>query len=100
LFDGECWLPRQVVADYLYRTRQKPKKVLVSETFLTKRERQILDLTATGASNVDIAEKLNLSMHTVKTHIYNLFKKLGVSNRMQAVNWAKEHLEEFNNEQA
>ncbi len=100
LFDGECWLPRQIVADYLYRTRQKPKKVLVSETFLTKRERQILDLTATGASNVDIAEKLNLSMHTVKTHIYNLFKKLGVSNRMQAVNWAKEHLEEFSNEQA
>lgn len=95
LFDGECWLPRQIVADYLHRTRQKPKKVSVCDTVLTKREIQILDLTATGASNVDIAEKLNLSMHTVKTHIYNLFKKIGVSNRIQAVNWAKEHLEAF-----
>jgi ATP/maltotriose-dependent transcriptional regulator MalT len=34
-----------------------------------------------------------VSMHTVKTHIYNLFKKIDVSNRIQAVNWAKDNLE-------
>lgn len=34
-------------------------------------------------------------MHTVKTHIYNLFKKIGVANRIQAVNWAKEYMEEL-----
>lgn len=62
---------------------------------LTKREVQILQLTATGATNTEIAEQLNVSMHTVKTHIYNLFKKIGVANRMQAVNWAQDHLEEF-----
>ena len=44
LFDGECWLPRQIVADYLYRTRQKPKKVLVSRNLLTKKRRQILSI--------------------------------------------------------
>jgi len=34
-------------------------------------------------------------MHTVKTHIYNLFKKIGAGNRIQAVNWAKEYMEEL-----
>ena len=59
---------------------------------LTRREKQILSLTATGATNTEIANNLNVSMHTVKTHIYNLFKKIDVSNRIQAVNWAKENL--------
>jgi len=95
LFLGEHWFPRQLMADYLYRTRQKPKPKLNIDTPLTKREIQILQLTATGATNTEIADKLNVSMHTVKTHIYNLFKKLGVGNRMQAVNWAQDHLEEF-----
>lgn len=95
LFAGDCWLPRQLVADYLYRTRQKPKRKVKVETALTRREIQILQLTSTGATNTEIADQLNVSMHTVKTHIYNLFKKLGVANRMQAVNWAQENLEEF-----
>lgn len=95
LFAGDYWLPRQLMADYLYRTRQKPKPKVSLDSALTKREIQILQLTATGATNTEIADQLNVSMHTVKTHIYNLFKKLGVANRMQAVNWAQDHLEEF-----
>lgn len=95
LFAGEYWLSRQLVADYLYRTRKKPKPKIPMKAELTKREVQILQLTATGATNTEIAEQLNVSMHTVKTHIYNLFKKIGVANRMQAVNWAQDHLEEF-----
>lgn len=96
LFDGEYWLPRQLVSDYLQRTRQKPKRTPTCPIVLTKREKQVLYLTATGATNTEIADKLNLSMHTIKTHIYNLFRKIDVSNRMQAVNWAKENLPEFN----
>ncbi len=95
LFDGEYWLPRQLVADYLQRTRQKPRRIGVADTVLTRREKQILRLTATGATNVEIAERLNVSMHTVKTHIYNLFKKIGAGNRIQAVNWAKEYMDEL-----
>lgn len=95
LFDGEYWLPRQLVADYLQRTRQKPRRMGISDTVLTRREKQILRLTATGATNIEIADQLNVSMHTVKTHIYNLFKKIGVANRIQAVNWAKEYMEEL-----
>ena len=45
-----------------------------------------------GASNTEIADSLFVSEHTVKSHLYNVFKKLNVKNRLQAVSWAKEYL--------
>ena len=93
IFEGEFWLSRRLMAQYLERTRSKPRKVTHNANLLTRREKQILNLTATGATNTEIAAHLNVSMHTVKTHIYNLFKKIDVSNRIQAVNWAKDNLE-------
>lgn len=95
LFEGEYWLPRHLIHAYLQCTRKKPKRLSASLTSLTKREGQIIRRMGTGATNIEIAAELHLSMHTIKTHIYNLFKKLGVANRMQAVNWAKENLDEF-----
>jgi DNA-binding NarL/FixJ family response regulator len=95
IFEGEYWLSRRLIAQYLGLTRIKPRKVSHNANLLTRRERQILSHTATGATNTEIAEHLNVSMHTVKTHIYNLFKKINVSNRIQAVNWAKDNLEEI-----
>ena len=100
IFEGEFWLSRRLMAQYLERTRSKPRKVTHNANILTKREKQILRLTATGATNTEIAEHLNVSMHTVKTHIYNLFKKISVSNRIQAVNWAKDNLEDLLQESA
>lgn len=93
IFNGELWLSRRLIAEYLVRTRSKPRKVSSCSNLLTRREKQILSLTATGATNTQIAENLNVSMHTVKTHIYNLFKKIDATNRIQAVNWAKDNLE-------
>ena len=52
---------------------------------LTQREKEVLSLVAKGASNNDIAQKLFLKEVTVKTHLNNVFKKLKVSNRTQAV---------------
>jgi DNA-binding NarL/FixJ family response regulator len=95
IFEGEFWLSRRLIAQYLERTRIKPRKVIHNASLLTRREKQILSLTATGATNTEIAKNLNVSMHTVKTHIYNLFKKIDVSNRIQAVNWAKDNLEDI-----
>ena len=57
---------------------------------LTKREFQILRLIASGMSNKEIALELKLSNNTVKAHIMNVYQKLGVSRRVQAVNKAKE----------
>ena len=52
---------------------------------LTKRELGVLQLIARGSSNPEIAKELVLALDTVKRHVYNIFAKLGVKNRMQAV---------------
>ncbi|MFH1935680.1 MAG: helix-turn-helix transcriptional regulator [Pseudomonadota bacterium] len=59
---------------------------------LTPREVEILTMMATGATNANIADKLCISPHTVKTHIYNIFKKIDVPNRLQASLWATKNL--------
>jgi len=62
---------------------------LVSQFELSKRELEILGLLAQGHSNQEIAAKLFVSLSTVKTHIQNLFEKLDVKRRTQAVEKAK-----------
>jgi len=93
LIAGDLWIPRKLLKAYLQQTRTAYRTAEDSSQLLTKRELQILKLTATGATNAQIADKLNVSMHTVKTHMYNLFKKIGASNRVQAINWANENLD-------
>ncbi|MEZ4961348.1 MAG: LuxR C-terminal-related transcriptional regulator [Saprospiraceae bacterium] len=57
---------------------------------LSKREHEVLTLMAQGHSNQEIADELCLSLNTVKTHSSNLFIKLDVKRRTQAVQRAKE----------
>ena len=56
---------------------------------LSKRELEVLQLMAEGLSNHEIAERLYVSLSTVKTHSRNLFDKLGVTRRTQAIDKAK-----------
>ncbi len=51
---------------------------------LSKRETQILGLIAEGYSNLEIAENLNITINTVKSHIVSIFNKIGVCDRTQA----------------
>jgi ATP/maltotriose-dependent transcriptional regulator MalT len=60
-----------------------------SSSTLTERERQVLDLMASGATNREIAGSLYLSPHTVKEHTSALYKKLEVRNRTEAVQRAQ-----------
>lgn len=57
--------------------------------FLTSREIEVLKALTEGLSNKEIGEKLFISISTVKTHIINIYSKLGVKNRVEAVNEAK-----------
>jgi len=57
---------------------------------LSDREREVLELIATGATNGEIAGRLFLSPHTVKEHTSSLYRKLGVRNRAEAVRRADE----------
>lgn len=57
---------------------------------ISKREHEVLELMAKGLSNQEIADKLFVSLNTIKTHSSNLFMKLEVSRRTQAVQKAKQ----------
>ena len=57
---------------------------------LSKREFEVLVLISSGLSNQEIADKLFVSVNTIKTHSSNLFQKLDVSRRTQAIQKAKE----------
>jgi len=57
---------------------------------LTEREREILDLIAQGRNNAEIADRLVLSPKTVRNHVSNIFSKLQVADRAQAIVRARE----------
>jgi two-component system, NarL family, response regulator LiaR len=57
---------------------------------ISKREYEVLELMAQGLSNQEIADKLFVSLNTVKTHSSNLFMKLDARRRTQAIHRAKE----------
>lgn len=52
---------------------------------LTAREKEVLLLLICGSSNIEIAEKLSVSMTTVRSHVHHLLRKLGVGSRGQAI---------------
>lgn len=56
---------------------------------LSRRQRELLKLLDLGMSNRDLAEHMQISEHTVKVHLWRLFRRLAVKNRSQAVHWAR-----------
>lgn len=62
---------------------------LLSQVAISKREYEVLTLIAKGMSNQEIADKLFVSLNTVKTHTTNLFVKLDVKRRTQAIEKAQ-----------
>jgi len=68
----------------------EPDHLLAEKLGITKRELEVLSLMAAGLSNQEIAEKLFVSLSTVKTHSSNLFAKLNVKRRTQAIQKSKE----------
>lgn len=89
LLRGEYWVPRRLLHHFLEKNRRAPS-IRHIDIKLTKRERQILRLIKNGATNLDIAAALEVSEHTVKSHLYNVYKKIGVRNRLEASNWVRD----------
>jgi DNA-binding NarL/FixJ family response regulator len=93
VFEGAAWLDPAIARVVLRRFSEEEtmkqhytdKKDSKTKSPLTERELQILQLLADGSNNSEIAAKLSLSQHTIKTHIGNILQKLSVDDRTQAV---------------
>ncbi|MFN0035614.1 MAG: response regulator transcription factor [Saprospiraceae bacterium] len=68
----------------------RPREEVLENLGITPRELEVLEQMAQGLSNQEIAEKLFVSLNTVKTHSSNLFSKLDAQRRTQAIQRAKE----------
>ncbi len=94
-----CWRAQQALCELrlrqpeLVRWAQSAEQVeppaSAEDTLLSHRELEVLELIAQGHSNQQIAERLFISLHTVKTHARRIHSKLGVQRRTQAVAKAK-----------
>lgn len=87
----EIWADGKIVAKVLTRLLPLRKDKSDLNFNLTKREEEIVMLVVQGWSNKQISKQLFISDKTVKTHLVNIFKKLGINNRFQlAVNFLDE----------
>lgn len=91
VLNGEVWIAPNI-ADYILDILSKTNTGSIDEEIietsnnfnLTNREKEILGLIAKGMSNKDIANKLIISLYTVKNHVKNIIQKLAVEDRTQA----------------
>lgn len=84
-----AWFSRQVIERLaLVRLGNDGKAAPVGD--LSKREREVLQLVARGSSNEQIARELGIAVQTVRNYISNIYDKIGVHSRAEAVVWARE----------
>ena len=88
IYNGGSPMTSQIARKVVATLQNPPKKNNHSEAsiHLSGREMEILQFLADGFRNKEIAMKLNLSIHTVKSHIYHIYEKLHVKSRVEAIN--------------
>ncbi|MFH0731265.1 MAG: LuxR C-terminal-related transcriptional regulator [Pseudomonadota bacterium] len=89
---GELWYSRKITARLLLNQDGYSNASQMASAGLTVREKEVLLAVAAGASNNDIAEKFYISAHTAKNHIYNIYKKIKVKSRLEAILWVTNYL--------
>jgi DNA-binding NarL/FixJ family response regulator len=91
--EGHMWIPRQAMSVCIEELGQRPSGNGNGTHRLTQREKEILTILASGTTNAEMAAKLFISPFTVKVHIQNIFRKIGVPNRVKAAIWAQRNLD-------
>ena len=76
-------LTESLFSHVIEQALHKGKGVLREAVRMTKREREIIVLIAEGMSNKEIAQRLNLSTYTVKSHVHNILEKMALHSRLQ-----------------
>jgi DNA-binding NarL/FixJ family response regulator len=88
---GEPAMTRAMAGKFLKSVANRIADEGRGEQALSERELLVLRLVASGASNQEIADKLSISVNTVKTHLKNILEKLQLENRTQAATYALTH---------
>ncbi len=78
----EIFIKKSCLKNYIHSDKDK---FFVTEDVLSGREIQVLKFLSKGLNNHQIAKELNISVHTAKAHIHNIFEKLSVTDRTNAV---------------
>jgi LuxR family transcriptional regulator of csgAB operon len=92
LLEGEMWISREVMSKFIPEAEEAQRLSVSELSTLSNREIEILGLIAKGSLNTEIAQELYISRHTVKSHLYNIYKKIKVTNRLEAALWAHKNL--------
>jgi len=91
---GQVWANSEQFRYLIESIAQVPSLMVVNasgDKLLTPREEQVVALVAVGLSNREVAEELRLSEQTVKTYLFRIFDKLGISSRVELVLYAVNH---------
>jgi len=98
VLDNEIWVDRKFVSrllaeieDITHVKHAEAKRLDKGIAAMTPRESEIASLVATGASNRRIAEQLNISERTVKAHLGVIFRKVGITDRLQLALYMNRH---------
>ncbi len=88
LIEGGAPMSSQIARKVVAAFQNKPTEVAVGSALdaLSKRENEILEMLSTGLLYKEISDKLSISSETVRKHVYHIYEKLHVSNRIEAVN--------------
>jgi two-component system, NarL family, response regulator LiaR len=86
LYNGGSPMSSDIARKIVLAMQQKPEEKIQEEYHITPREQEILGLLSKGLSYQELADKLFISSKTVRKHIFNIYEKLHVNSRMEAVN--------------
>jgi DNA-binding NarL/FixJ family response regulator len=88
---GEQWLEKESVGRAVERMLQREEAEAEVRKILTTREIEMVRMVARGLRNKEIAERTFITAGTVRSHLYNIFQKLNLANRMELAAYARRH---------
>jgi len=83
VLSGELWFKRETYEALFNKTKEIIESRIIYKRLLTPTEINVVNLVCQGLKNKEVAEKLFVSESTVKSHLYNIYRKLNINSRTQ-----------------